>query len=103
MDLEKMKALATEAKALAERATPGPWRDEYSFNARARTAVPELADAVLALAAEVERTRDNVAKMMAELAAAAKCDESLWRAEVERLGGHVGPSAFDEDPACPDA
>lgn len=106
MNLEELKRLATEAKARAEKATPGPWHAFYhdnddelgdvafcvaahdpammedyvllsvdgcdredereqwpldvEFAAAARTDVPALADAVLALVAELERVAARV-------------------------------------------
>lgn len=160
MDLEKLKALAIEAKALAEKATPGPWsnwpgdmvmagegdsekeiavwcddgtEDDMRLIARARTAVPELADAVLALAAEVERHRASApqpavlfggqAKLLRALAETtlrlaqlhgqkSGAHEALVEAEtglaralgfVPRESPPPETTAFDEDPACPDA
>ena len=100
MDLEKMKRDAAEAKAIADKATPGPWvyrhgtlksyvastderedlgvslqalhwKDGYEVPAEAntehiahaRTAAPTLTDHVLALAADVERLRESVARV----------------------------------------
>ena len=115
-DLDAIATLAREAKARADRAAPGPWewsfatlynrvticngrtictdggrqagRPDIAFIAAARTDVPALADAVLAL---VERVRElERGPVMPEKPS----DEVCWHVEVclESMFDRADPS-----------
>ena len=104
MNTDEYKRLATEAKARADKATPGPWKDEYGnddtshirdsngdymfevlgqytdteFIAHARTDVPTLADAVLALIERNAQLQQVAEELREGLGAAFYSDRHIY-------------------------